>query len=221
MKVSKFHFQDREEAYHNTNFLTRELYNLEGDSLTNDGEHGVLFELARGTGHIEATEGYCLDLGTYYGASALVMAQGVKESRVCDGPVWTVDAYPVDRLALERGYSPTALADEDWIEKTSKKPMVIRAVAHRLGLSDYIVQVIHDSPKFLKLFNLPVRLAFIDSSHDYETCFYETLLVQELLVPGGAIVYHDVEEHEPVQKVVEHFYDEYLLYDRLGICFPK
>ena len=219
------------EAIKKTDQIRKIFESVGGNSFSGTAELAVLFELARGVGHMEATSGYCLDLGTYYGLSALVMAQAVKESRTETLPVLTVDAYPIDRGILENSniLSPIMYSDyfadndveRDWIKTHGLRPITARATAYKLGLEDYMIQVIHDSIKFLQLFKLPIRLAFIDSSHDYTTCLNEVALVKRLLVPGGVIVFHD-REFEQVSKVIKHFCEDdgHEILDRLAIWYP-
>ena len=197
---------------------------LNGRSFSRAHELAVLYELARGACTLTSKEDGCiLDCGTWFGKSAVVMAQGLKESRIYNYPVFTIDNYAPDKGILEHREMLTIDKDFDWIEwqKENQQPVVFRSIVYRLELADYIVQTISDSVRYLKLFNLPVRLAFIDSSHDIGTCYNEALLIKELLVPGGVIVFHD-RDYWQVDRVLKELIpdDNYQIHDRLVIWTP-
>ena len=182
-----------------------------------------LYELARNAALPQSDDGCIFECGTWFGFSAVVMAQGLKESRLSDYPVFTVDSYPADRGQLEKRKWLTLPEGFDWLQWQRDNPQqtVFRSIVHRLELSDYVVSVAHDSVRYLKLFNLPIRLAFIDSSHDVATCHSEALLIKKLLVPGGAIVFHD-REYWQVDKVLKALIpdENYEVLSRLAIWRP-
>ena len=196
---------------------------LDGHTFTTPDELACLYELARGTALPQSDDGCVFECGTWFGFSAVAMAQGLKESRLSDYPVFTVDSYPHDRLWVEERMGLTLPEDFDWTQWQMDNPQqtVFRSIVHRLELSDYIVSVAHDSVRYLKLFNLPIRLAFIDSSHDVATCYNEALLIKKLLVPGGVIVFHDRDFWQMSQVLKALIPDEnYEVFQRLSIWRP-
>ena len=220
-KLTEFPFIEKEKSVDKIKKICFIHEELGGETFTHEDELAVLFELARGIGHYDGDDGYCLDLGTYYGLSGLVMAQGVKESQIYTYPVLTVDSYPFDRLKLENNElvsvsSDVGQIDKEWINKMGRRPMMAHGIAIKMGLCDYLVQTIYDSIKFLQLFQGSIRLAFIDSSHDFATCFNEANLVKQLLVKGGKIVFHD-SGLLGVPKVLKAFEGEGSTCDRMTI----
>ena len=220
-KLTEFSFIQKEESVDKVKQIRSIHEELGGLTYTREEELAILFELARGIGHYDGDDGYCLDLGTYYGLSGLVMAQGIKESQIYTYPVLTIDSYPFNPRKLEKNElvsvsSDVGQIDKEWINKVGCMPMTAHGVAIKIGLCDYLVQTIHDSVKFLQLFQGSIRLAFIDSSHDFATCFNEASLVKQLLVKGGKIVFHD-SNLLGVPKVLKSFEGEAFTCDRMTI----
>jgi len=215
---------------------------LGGHTYTSWDELMVLYELARNACFPQTEDGCIFECGTWFGISAMVMAQGLKESRLSDYLVFTVDAYPPLRRQVEgrlgltladaypvykKGYEKRTeeiISEEfdyhDW-QRRNPQQTVARSLMHSLELADYIVAVVHDSVRYLKMFNLPIRLAFIDSSHDVATCYNEALLIKEKLVPGGTIVFHDSHFWQ-VETVIEKLIpdEDYEVHESLAIWRP-
>ena len=58
-------------------------------------------------------------------------------------------------------------------------------------------------------------------SHDVGTCYNEALLIKELLVPGGTVVFHD-RDYWQVDRALKELIpdDNYQIHDRLAIWQP-
>ena len=130
-------------------------------------EARVLHELAGGL-H-DDIDGYVIELGTYAGATAAIMAHAVEYySRQL--PIIAIDRYH---------WNPTVLS-------------FAQDMFQRIGQANNIVQIVFDDLRAFKLFcNLPIRLLFIDSNHVYD----HVMNTLEICVPsvqsGGWIVLHD------------------------------
>ena len=201
MILKDFEFVDKPESLEKVQQIRDAFGPVENLNYTLDEELAALFELARGTHHTQTQEGYCIELGTYRGVTAMVMAQAIKESRIVLPPVFTVDSYvpssfrlyPEHNKLMPLAFEDGVLGDKYLQKQGADKMGLARMIAYKLGLQDYLAQVIHDSLRFLRLFNLPIRFAYIDSSHDFTTCYNEAMLIKQRLVPGGAIAFHNNE----------------------------
>lgn len=153
-------------------------YENGGKSHTAVAELAMLYELSREL-HDIPQRGYTLDLGTYYGVSASVMASGLKESNGEDYPVFTVDIY--------KHYPP----DREGADKENNRFRIARKSLYDLGLIYDICQIVCDDNIFLPFWNLPIRLAYVDAQHDYDTVVTHIDAVLRHLVIRGWIVFHD------------------------------
>ena len=86
------------------------------------------------------------------------------------------------------------------------RPQVVRNLAHQFNIEHFVCQCIHNSLNFLRPIKLPVRLAFIDSAHDFTTPYKEATFIMEMLMPDGWIVFHDYSLNlPPVIAAVNEF----------------
>ena len=191
-------------------YISREMLELGYDSPTAVEDCVMIYELVAGMGHQTPQKGICLDLGTFYGYSALTMAMALKRSRFYESPVYTVDAYHPHDSWLEHQPFPFEYDIHNYV-KEQNKPVWVRGLAYHLGLEDYLCQVICDSISFLRQFSCPVRIAFLDDSHDASTVTTEINLLWTLLEKRGWLIFHDYEEphipesHIQVKSVVDMF----------------
>ena len=171
-------------------------YENGGKSHTDIAELAMLYELSR-EWHDIPQRGYTLDLGTYYGVSASVMASGLKESDREDYPVFTVDNY--------KHY----LADREDADIQNDRFRIARKSLYDLKLIDDICQIVCDDKIFMPFWNLPIRLAYVDAQHDYDAVVRHIDVVIKHLVTRGWIVFHDyVDEHwSGVVPAVNEFID--------------
>ena len=206
MLEKEFEFIDEEQAVNKVRLIRACHEQMGGKALTSDRELALLFELARGFGHSDITEGYCLESGTFYGLSALCMAYGVKESRMMQSPVFTIDAYQPYRLVLEDHELMLNQRDKiDDYETNLPKPITARNTAIKLELENHLCQVIYDSNFFLHDIGLLIRFAFLDSSHEVATLTNEILQIRKNLVKGGCIAFHNY-EMEAVLSTIDRCY---------------
>ena len=230
--INPFPFIDKEGACGKIELVKAKFEEFEGKTPTRNEHLAVLFELARGVGHDITDEGYCLDIGTFYGMSAMVMVVGVSESRRIQKPVFTIDEYSPSRMVLEENkpYTKLNFDLEDYLHgghQRSIRPFLCRGVAYSFGLESYLCQIIHDSVLYLQTCQIPLRLAFVDGIHDFCTPRTELDLLWKLLLPRGYIVCHDYCKPTPlVVSAVNHFItsiepDQYTLYKYPGMIIIR
>ena len=168
---------------------------------TNEGEQALLYELALGF-HGIPLKGKVLELGTDYGATTAVMASGLRCGNSVDYPVFTVDVYDYHSVV------PIGKSD-DYVKRKNDRFRVKQKCWYELNLRSYICQIVCDDNIFLPFWNMPIRLAFIDALHDYESVARHIDIVSKYIVNRGWIVFHDYAEpgHADVVKAVNEFID--------------
>lgn len=168
---------------------------------TNEVEQSLLYELALGL-HDIPLKGTILELGTDYGSTTAVMASALKCSNSLDYPVFTVDIYDYFTVA------PKSKSD-DYVKRKNDRFRVKQKCLFDLNLSEYVCQIVCDDKVFLPFWNLPIRLAFVDAQHDYESVKRHIDIVSKYIVNKGWIVFHDYAEprHAGVVKAVNEFID--------------
>ena len=145
----------------------------------------ILYELARNM-HDIPNIGYCLELGTFCGTSAAVMATALKKSNTKYIPLFTVDLY----RPLKCG---SKVRHREIIKNAFN---IARKSFYDLDLQDYVCQIAYDDLAFLQFWDIPIRLAFIDASHDYGSVRGQIDAVMKNVVLGGWVVFHDYLECE-------------------------
>lgn len=138
-----------------------------------------LYEVALGLHDTTDDFGHVVQCGTYRGGSAAVLAMALKNRRA-KARVITIDNFTWARNNKE--ISETV----DDVFLAHKRLLEI------LELQNYIVSIWHKDLDFLdKLWNMPIKLAVIDSSHSYEHTWKEINAISPHIVPGGWMVFHD------------------------------
>lgn len=157
-----------------------------------------LYELAFGFHTNPNTKGHIVEFGSYRGASACVIGEAIKNSGAHDSPLFAVDPYPkIHSGAIDYAY------------------VIARENYHRLELTNYICPVICPCLTFLKFWNLPIKLAYLDASHGYEETKQEIIAILPYIVPDGWFVcddYATVDGGTQVMRVLDEFLnsqDEY------------
>lgn len=146
------------------NFVYLVLYKMINriESTTGYSDLACLFLLARdGKG-----EGAIVEIGSYKGKSAVVMALGSKAGR---------------REAVN-SVDPHLEGTKDIFMKNVKA----------FGVEDYVKAIVATSFAGRKLFDSKIRLLFIDGCHEYEFIKNDILLWKDLMIDGGVIVFHDI-----------------------------
>jgi hypothetical protein len=144
---------------------------------------GMLYELARGYWSPPTAQGYVVELGSMQGGSTCALAMGVRDSGSQLRPVIAVDCYGWPDPALPKGvqHSPWTF-----------NYIAARETYWKLDLAwDFVCQVIIRSDVFPKLWNRPIRVLFIDTSHVYELTLAEIHNHLPYMVEDGWIVFDD------------------------------
>ena len=168
-----------------------------GSTLSDFEELAILYELAREWHDIPKT-GYCFELGTYCGTSAAVMATALKKEDARDIPLFTIDRnlyYTDERLAR--------------LEERNNRFYIARRTLSDLDLLKYVCQITYDDLAFLQFWDMPIRLAFLDSDHTYGAANSQIDLIMKYVMIGGWVVVHDYAEHEffGVVRALNEFID--------------
>ena len=162
----------------------------------------TLYEIARGY-HDEIRSGnYAMQIGTFGGATACVIAKAIYDSGVMAYPLISLDSYNKQTGVLEEG--TLTLAYE-----------LARKNIHTLGLEKYVMPIMYDGAQFIfRFWQFPLRMVFIDAFHEYEDVARDINAVSKHIAPGGWIILHDYcNIHEGVMRAT----NEYIERHRNGI----
>ena len=173
-------------------------------------ERIALYELARGYHNKPETQGYILEFGSHRGASACIMGTGVRDSGTTFKPVFTLDPYFYN--------------GDDLNHFNTQSYLQARAAYAKTGLANnYVCPMIFNDLELLKFWNLPTRLIFIDTSHQYEHTKQEIEQAISHVMDDGWLVLHDYCDKSWGQEVIRalnEFLDEQIEYD-LDVYFVK
>ena len=156
--------------------------------ISKDNQAAVLYELAANLHALPYQyRGYCLELGTWEGGSAAIIAGALKNDPYLASPMFTVDI------------SYQSKTRERW---------------DKMEIRDRICQVIYDDFSFLHFWHLPTRLILIDGDHEYDSVKRLILPAMKCLAEGGWCVFHDYEPGwDGVVRAVNEFLDSQELYE--------
>ncbi len=131
--------------------------------------------------------GNYVELGCYKGASAICMAQGIKDYNV-DARVITVDAF--DGEALKPKYAGTFSIE------------TVRRTFEGLKLDHIITPIKGLTSKVAPQYNATeINFLFIDADHSYEECKADFEAWSFLVRSGGEVAFHDTNQ-EAVGRVL-------------------
>lgn len=131
--------------------------------------------------------GNYVELGCYRGASAVCMAQGIKDYNI-DAHVITVDAF--DGEALHPQYAGTYSIDT--VRQTFEDLELDHIITPVQGLTASMAASYKDTE-----FNF----LFIDADHSYEACKADFEAWSPLVKSGGEVAFHDTNQ-PPVGRVL-------------------
>ena len=161
-------------------------------------ERAALYELAAGYHNKPETEGYIVDFGTHRGASACIMGTALRDTKSAYQPLFTVDPY-----------SFSDFGTQSYLEARES----FRRVR---GMRVFICAMIYEDLRFLEFWNLPTRLIFIDTSHQYDHTKLEIEKSIPHVMDDGWLLLHDYGD-EPwngdVKRAVNEFLDNQTEYD--------
>ncbi|WP_326752449.1 class I SAM-dependent methyltransferase [Streptomyces hirsutus] len=129
-----------------------------------------------------------LEVGTYCGRSAILLAGAAREAGVT---ALTVDHHrgSEEQQPGWEYHDPETVDPELGVMDTLP---TFRRTLHRAGLEDHVVALVGRSPKVAALWNSPLALVFIDGGHtdEHATADYEGWAPH--VAEGGLLVIHDV-----------------------------
>jgi predicted O-methyltransferase YrrM len=147
-------------------------------------EAEALFELARE----QAPRGPIVEIGTYCGKSALVLAAA---ARAGGGRFVTIDHH---RGSEENQpgweYHDPSLWDAE-AGALDTLPHLRRNLA-RAGLEEHTVVIVARSEAVAPLWTAPIAMLFIDGGHSQKAAHTDYRLWAPKLIPGGVLAIHDV-----------------------------
>jgi predicted O-methyltransferase YrrM len=144
-------------------------------------EGEILYKLAQ----LNKNLGVIVELGSYKGKSTICLAQGSK--RVNGGKVYALDNFIGDSYI--------------GIKKTSFYNQFLSSI-EKYSLKEYVESIRGDFSEAAKSWDKPIRLLFIDGSHNYEDVKRDFENWEPKVAPGGIIVFHDALVWPGVSKFV-------------------
>ena len=164
--------------------------------LMSEEERISLYEIARGYHNKPESAGYVLEFGSWCGGASILMTKAVIEKNDGYLPVVAVDPY---RHHPGNPFSPEMITYlESW------------RTHHRFGDEVYygLVRVISEDLTFMRLWNNPIRMVFIDTCGQYQYTQKEIDSCLPFLVDDSWLVFHDY--YEPYQDGLIEAIDEFV-----------
>lgn len=152
---------------------------VEGWLWKEEGE--ILYRLAQ----LNKNIGVIVELGSYKGKSTICLAQGSK--KVNGGKVYAIDNFIGDSYV--------------GIKKTSFYNQFLSNIK-KYFLKEYVESIKGNFSEAAKSWNKPIRLLFIDGSHNYKDVKRDFENWEPKVAPGGIIVFHDALVWPGVSKFV-------------------
>ena len=165
--------------------------------LVTDEEQISLYEIARGYHSKPETAGYVLEFGSWCCGTSILLTKAMIQREDDDYlPVVTVDPF---RFHPNNPYGPEMVTHlQSWW------------MHHRYGDEIYygLVRVVSEDLTFMRLWNNPIRLVFIDTTGQYEHTKAEIAACLPFLVDDSWLVFHDY--YEPYQDGLIDAIDEFV-----------
>lgn len=168
-------------------------------------ENGTTPEIVAGVkGHLYKTEsrflyevpaqlgeGIYIDLGTFCGKSAVLLAGGIREAKLNNSKVHTVDTFKSEGMTRGRG------RDTFDIAKTNIKNKELQDIVELHKLSTVEASKLN--------WRGPIKFVFIDADHRYEGVKRDFYAWEGLVDRDGYIAFHD-SDTPGVKKFLEECY---------------
>lgn len=155
-----------------------------------------------------------IEVGTWFGSSALHMAKICKEANV-EAEIICVDTF---LCSAEHWVKTNVDPGNDYsIQYKNGRPCLYEQFLSnvvRTGHNDIITPFPIDSINgghILDAHGVKADLIYIDAGHDYLSAFSDILLYKELLTPTGILLIDDA-HHEPIQRAVQDAMREKMKY---------
>ncbi len=163
------------ETLRNTGFIFPN--KLEGWLSPNEGS--LLYQLAQRNKEL----GVVVELGSYHGKSTICLAQGAQNAN--DGKIYAVDAFQGNRYTSAGDFLPKFMQS-----------------ITSFGVKDFVAPVRGDFTEVSRTWDKPIRLLFIDGSHQYEEVKRDFNVWERHVSAGGVVAFHDSLTHPGVAQVI-------------------
>ena len=164
--------------------------------LMEDEEQISLYEVARGYHNKPETAGYVLEFGSWCCGTSILLTKAMIERNDGYLPVVTVDPY---RYHPNNPFSPEMVTylQSWWLH-------------HKSGDEVYheLIRIIAEDLDFMRLWNNPIRMVFIDTTGQYEHTKAEMEACLPFLVDDSWLLFHDY--YEPFQDGLIDAIDEFI-----------
>ena len=165
-------------------------------SLMGADEQAMLYEIALGLHNEPDTRGYVLEFGSWCGASSVLLTKAMLQKNDGCLPVVAVDPY---------AYTP-----ENPFDPATVTYLESRRMHNRFGPEVYygLIRVIAPDLNFLRVWNQPIRMLFIDTTGQYNHTRDEIYQSLPHMVDDSWLVFHDY--YEPYQEGLIQAFDEFV-----------
>lgn len=134
--------------------------------------------------------GPLLEIGTYCGKSSMFLSEGAQANNQY---VYTIDHH----MGSEEHQVNEEYFDIEIFDELSKRinsfPLFLENI-NNFGIKN-IVPIVNESSLVAESWNSPLAMVFIDGGHSLETAMNDFISWHEKIIPGGALVIHDIFEN--------------------------
>jgi len=165
------------------------------DGWISDEEGKALYNITKnGPG-----EGVIVEIGSFKGKSTIWLTSGTKAAR--REKVYSIDLHKHD-YSKWKGMAPDGTCGGVFIYKEHKNTeKIFRKNLKKAGVDDWVVPIVLKSEKAVKKWNRPIRLLWIDGSHEYRNVKKDFLLWEPYVIDGGTIAMHDTFPGFPISSI--------------------
>ena len=164
-------------------------------SLMSPDEQIMLYEIALGLHNHPDTRGHVLEFGSWCGVSAVLLAKAMLKRSDGYLPVVTVD--------------PHAYTSSNPFDPTTVSYLEARRMHYKFGDEVYyaLIRVITEDLNFLRIWNKPIRMLFIDTTGQYDHTKNEIRMTLPHLVDDSWLLFHDYfgQENQGLIDAVDEF----------------
>lgn len=147
--------------------------------------------------------GEIVEIGSFAGKSTCWLATGSKRAH-------REKVTAVDHFRGSEEHQPGTQFEEPLLVTEGTTYNEFLKNIREKGVDDYVTPIVGSSEEVARQWDRPIRLLFIDADHSYEESRRDFELWSPFVVPGGIIVFHDIEVFEGVTR----FYRELLASDQ-------
>jgi hypothetical protein len=156
-------------------------------------------------------DGVIVEIGTYVGKSCIYFTKGLQDSdkeTKEKSYIFSIDPFTGSSEHLE-----WAKNNEMGFESNSTFNPFIRNLK-RFGVYDNVIPIATYSDTVAKWWNLPIKILFIDGSHDLDQPIRDYTNFRNHIVTNGLVVFHDTHLDETKAAIKVVLEDKYqIVYD--------